>query len=122
MFTALVTFGLFEYVLLSKLPLEILGKWVVVAHEVDPEAVGLTMEFHRDGSVTTKFPGGEAIPGRAKVEDDKLYLMIVNRNSRSREPITSARTLISLTDTHMELEEEGASMKLERPTEKDLRR
>jgi hypothetical protein len=128
-FTALVTFGLFEYVLLSKVPLEMLGKWAVVAADNDPEEVGTTLEFSRDGSVVYRPPNSEDIPGTARFGEDRLSISIANRTSRSKPAIVMSFIVVSLTDSHMELEKErmetpdgavlpAATLKLERPSEK----
>src|SRR5947209_7683012 len=41
------TFAVFEYVLLSKVPRPMLGKWVVTQGDI----VGATLEFFRDGTM-----------------------------------------------------------------------
>ena len=128
-FTSLITFGLFEYVLLSKVPVEMLGTWTVVSSDPETEAVGQTMEFHRDGSVTMKLPNGETAVCQAKVDNDYLYIAVADASSRSRESIVLTYVVISVSDTHMELERErlqipgmqmvrGTSMRLERPSQK----
>jgi hypothetical protein len=113
--TAAATFALFEYVILSKIPVTLLGKWVVVTHDADREAVGMTMEFFRDASVITRMGGGEDVPGAAKVRNDKLFISIPNRNSRTGEHATLAYLLIEMSPTQLLLEDEsGSGMKLER--------
>jgi hypothetical protein len=125
-FTGLVTFGLCEYVLLSKLPIAMLGQWAVVPQDTDPGNMGATMEFSRNGSVLLKFPNSMDASGTARIEGDRLHVTVPYRQGRGTETITYL--LISLNDKHMELEKEpvlidgkwerGGQMKLKRPPEK----
>jgi hypothetical protein len=103
--TALVTYGLFEYVLLSRLPEAIVGTWVVEVPDTDDNA-GLTIVFSRNGNVTTKLPRFDEAPGVARVENGRLNISIVDRTGRSKGPVTDSYLLVTLTDSVMELEKE----------------
>ena len=114
-FTALATFGLFEFVILSKVPAALIGKWVVVAHDIKPNEVGLTKEFHRDGSMGILKDGMLRQFGAARVAGDRLYITIFDRPEK-RESFL----LIYLTETRMVLEipphgsDKGGMMTMER--------
>lgn len=124
-FTGLVTFGLCEYYLFSKLPVNMLGHWVIMTQNTDPANAGLTMDFSCNGSVVIKLPGSEDVPGTVRVDGDRVDIMIVNRADPSRGRITMSCLLIALTDKYLELEPlpmEDAwfhgVLRMERPTEK----
>ena len=127
-FTALITFVLCEYVLLSKVPVDMLGPWVVVKSDPDINSVGDTMEFHRDGSVHLKFASGEEVRGKVKMVDDRLVVLIANPANRSLPPIEMSFLVISTSDSHMELERDrldpvsGTLLYLERPSQSNARK
>jgi hypothetical protein len=101
----LITYGLFEYVLLSRLPEAIVGTWVVEVPDTDEHA-GMTIVFYRNGAVTTKLPKFDEAAGVARVENGRLNISIADRTGRSRERITDSYLLVTLTDSLMELEKE----------------
>lgn len=130
LFTGLVTFLLFEYVLLSKVPVDVLGSWVVVKSDPDPDSVGDFLEFHRDGSVHLRMVAPEEgiieADGTALVEEDRLTILVPDPNSRSRAPVALSYLIVSVGDNKMELERDrigqalGTTLQLERATEANM--
>src|SRR5262249_21056872 len=71
------TFALFEFVILSKLPRELVGRWRVVGGQMD----GFVMEFSRNGTMTGRKNASDVEPileGRAEVNGTKLRTTTVN--------------------------------------------
>ena len=117
-FTALVTYGLLDYVILRKLPAEILGRWVIKKHDTSPDLNGSTVEFFRNGSVIMKPPGGNEVPCSARVEHDTLLFTMPNFDpTKPYKSITTPHLVLKLSETEIELEDaDGSVMILERAT------
>jgi uncharacterized protein (TIGR03066 family) len=109
---AVATFAVFEYVILSKVPRALLGKWVVAEGELE----GARLEFFRDGTMTLKFSkGGKEWDTTAKVRTEDKTLWSTTTNPMTGKEETAAQTIVSLTDTQCVLEDEkGTVLKLER--------
>jgi hypothetical protein len=118
-FTAVVTYGLCEYLIISKLPPEFVGQWVVKTHEVmtgsGADDAGSTIEFSRIGSVKKKRANGAEYFGYARLEDDILYLVMPDSDGTVNYALKPHRVLV-LTESRMELEEvmDGSVLILER--------
>jgi uncharacterized protein (TIGR03066 family) len=108
----LATFVVFEYFILSKVPRDLLGKWVVAEGELE----GATLEFFRDGTMTLKLSkeGKQfATTASVRTEDKTLYSTTTNPMTGKKE--TASQTIVSLTDTRCVLEDEkGTVLNLER--------
>lgn len=106
------TFALFEYVILSKLPRELLGKWVVIEGEME----GATAEFSRNGTTIWKvnMKGKEGIiKGRAEVDGETMRIMTTN--PMTKEPVTDTQTILTLNENQLVIEDQkGTIIKLER--------
>jgi hypothetical protein len=109
---ALATWGL-EYVLPSKLPTELLGKWVVVGGPQD----GATFDFSRSGAMVGRvnIDGREGIiNARCRVEANTLFSTTTNPRT-GLEKQTRTQKIRSLTATSLVLEDEsGQVLRLER--------
>jgi uncharacterized protein (TIGR03066 family) len=107
------TFALLEYVILSKVPRALLGKWVVAEGELE----GARLEFFRDGTMTLKLSkGGKEWDTTAKVRTEDNTLWSTTTNPVTGQVETAAQTIVALTDTRCVLEDgKGAVLKLERP-------
>jgi hypothetical protein len=93
--------GLTEFVLPSKLPPELVGKWVVNGGPQD----GATFDFHRRGTMTAHLNdnGTEVVvEARASVVDRKLFT--TTRNPHTRKDETSASKIQELTPNSLVLE------------------
>jgi hypothetical protein len=115
--TALVTFGLCENVFLSHVPVEMLGEWEIVSHNVhgDPghaSLVGKKLEFHRNGSLTVT-AGRLQQDTSAFVKADMLYFTFDDYGPR-----TISGPILHLTDTELVMEDaaSGGTIKMQRPS------
>lgn len=106
------TYALFHFVILSRVPHAMLGKWLVVGGEMD----GATLEFHRDGSmigiVNMKGKEGKI---KAQVEADGDTLRITSLNPFTKQPETDTQAVRMLTADQFVLEDrKGTVLKMER--------
>jgi uncharacterized protein (TIGR03066 family) len=109
---AVATFALFEYLILSKVPRAMLGKWVVVEGEME----GATLEFFRDGRMLAKvnMQGKEGVI-KAQVEVDGQTMRSTTVNPFTKMEETDTQTIVTLTDTQFVIEDrKGTVMKMER--------
>ena len=105
-------FAYFEYVLVSRLPQAIVGKWVVVEGEME----GATAEFFRNGKMVWKVNvkgKNETSNGRAELDGTILRTTITN--PITGETITDTQTIHILTSNHFIIEDQnGTILKMER--------
>src|SRR5262249_33695666 len=115
LFAAAGTWAAFEFVILSKLPRELLGKWVVVGGEQD----GADFDFYRNGTMRGRLNVKNrefTIDARVRVEDGILYSTTTNPNTGQAE--TRKQTIVTLTDRSLVLRDDrGGLLKLERAQE-----
>jgi uncharacterized protein (TIGR03066 family) len=106
------TWALFEFVLWSRVPPELVGKWVVME---GPDEGG-TVDFYRGGSMVAKVNHGGMqgiIEATVRVEGNKIY--VTTRHRETGERGTRVQTIKSLDQNHLVLEDErGMSVRLER--------
>ena len=106
------SYALFDYVLPSRLPAELLGTWRVVEGDMR----GATLEFRRDGTMLGTFIQGDkegTIEATVEVEGKTLRTTTVN--PFTKRPETGAQTIIALTDTEFVTEEpRGSRIRMER--------
>ena len=96
------TFALFEFVVLSKLPHDLLGTWRVDDGDIDSP----TLEFRRDGTmlITVVRAGTPwTLEGTAAVEGDILRTTKTDSLTGKRE--TGTQTIIALTPTEFTTED-----------------
>src|SRR5262245_17205177 len=89
------TFALFEFVLLARLPAEVVGEWRVVGGEMD----GATFEFRRNGTMVGRLTvqGKEGlIEGTAEVSGKTLRTTTTNPLTGKAE--TGTQTIVTLTE------------------------
>jgi len=106
------TFALFEFVILSRLPRAMLGKWLVIEGEME----GATAEFSRKGTTIWKvnMKGKEAII-KGRVEVDEKTMRITTTNPMTNEPVTDTQTILTLTENQLVIEDQkGTVIKMER--------
>jgi uncharacterized protein (TIGR03066 family) len=110
--TAAASFALFEYLILSKVPRPMLGKWVVTQGDM----VGATLEFYRDGTMIgrlTKDGKEGVIKARVRADDATLWSTTTNPMTHREETATQA--IVSLTEDELILEDDkGGVIKMER--------
>jgi uncharacterized protein (TIGR03066 family) len=110
--SAAATFAVFEYVILSKVPRAMLGKWVVTEGEME----GATVQFFRDGTMICEMNrNGKpwALKAQVRAEGDTLWSTATN--SMTGKADTDMQTIVSLTDTQLVLEDKtGTLLKMER--------
>jgi uncharacterized protein (TIGR03066 family) len=108
------TWAAFEFVILTKLPRELLGKWVVVGGDQD----GATFDFYRNGTMRGRINvrGREGlIDARVKVEDKVLYSTTTNPSGIEE---TRTQTIVTLTEKDLVLQDDrGQLLRLERAAE-----
>jgi uncharacterized protein (TIGR03066 family) len=100
------TFALFEFVLLPKVPAEMVGRWQVVGGTMN----GAVMEFHRDGTMIGRHfvDGKEAVlEGSVVVRGKTLHTTTVNPFTNRAE--TGIQTIVTLTETEMITEEKSGT-------------
>jgi hypothetical protein len=106
------TFALFEYVIVSKVPRELVGRWRVVGGEMD----GFVMEFSRTGAMTgRKTPADEepVLEGRAVV--DGAILRTTTLNPFTRKEDTGTQKIVTLTATEFITEDaKGTQVRMQR--------
>jgi uncharacterized protein (TIGR03066 family) len=100
--TAAGTFALFEYVLVSKVPPELVGRWRVVGGQMD----GFVMEFTRQGAMTGRKTATDEEPiieGRARVSGKTLSTTTLNPYTGKED--TGTQAIVSLTATEFVTED-----------------
>lgn len=111
------TWAAFEFIVLSKLPRELLGKWVVVGGEQD----GADFDFSRNGTMRGRVnvKGREFIvEARVRVVDKVLYSTTTNPNTGREE--TRTQSIVALTDKRLVLQDErGQLLELERANDRE---
>lgn len=98
--TAGATWALFEFVILSRIPGALVGKWVVEGGEQD----GATFDFYRDGTMRGRINvGGKEgiIHARVRVEGDKMHT--TTRNPSTGKDETRTQTIRSLSERELVL-------------------
>jgi hypothetical protein len=115
-----VTFALFEYVILSKVPRAMLGKWVVIevsGNKEDNKGMeGATLEFFRDGTMIGKvnMSGKEGII-KARVRANEKTLWSTTTNPMTGKEDTDVQSIVTLTDTEFVTEDnKGTVIKMQR--------
>ncbi len=109
---AVATFALFHFVILTRVPHAMLGKWLVVGGDMD----GATLEFHRDGSmigiVNMKGKEGKI---KAQVEVDGETISVTSTNPITNRPETDVQTIRALTDDQFVLQDrKGTVLRMQR--------
>jgi hypothetical protein len=106
------TWAVFEFLILSKLPPELLGKWVVVGGDQD----GADFDFFRNGTMRGRInvKGTEhRVDARARVEDKVLYSTTTNPHTGQDE--TRAQKIVTLTERELVLQDgRGELLKMKR--------
>jgi uncharacterized protein (TIGR03066 family) len=106
------TFVLFEYVIVSKVPRELVGRWRVVGGQMD----GFVMEFSRRGAMTGRKSAAEGevvIEGRARVDGATLRTTTVNPFTGRED--TGTQTIVTLTETEFVTEDgTGTRIRMQR--------
>ena len=106
------TFALFHFVILTRVPHAMLGKWLVVGGEMD----GATLEFSRDGSMLgiVNMQGKEGkIKAQVEVEGERLS--ITSANPFTKQAVTDTQTIRALTDDQFVIEDrKGTVLRMER--------
>ena len=109
---AAASWAFFEFVVLRKVPSELVGKWVVVGGPQD----GATFDFARNGSLigTVNNRGQEAhVVADVRVEGKNLYSTTLNPTTKIEE--TRLQVIRTLTAKDLVLEDErGGLLKMER--------
>ncbi len=109
------TWAGFEFVVWSKIPSRLVGKWVIEGGEQD----GATLDFFRNGTMLGRMNvrGSLAIVnGRVSVDGNKLIITTQNPQTKVDETRTQRITL--LTDKELALEDgQGKVFRLSRATE-----
>jgi uncharacterized protein (TIGR03066 family) len=110
--SAAATFAVCEYLLLSKVPRALLGKWVVAEGELE----GATLEFFRDGTMRLRFSKeGKQLDDTVKIRTEDKTLWSTTRNPMTGKVETASQTIVSLTDSQCVLEDEkGTVLRLDR--------
>jgi uncharacterized protein (TIGR03066 family) len=104
------SYALFDHVLPSRLPREMLGTWRVV----DGKMRGATLEFRRDGTMFGKFEQDDNTI-EATVEVDGKTLRTTTTNPYTKRSDTWAQTIVTLTRTEFVTEEpKGTRIRMER--------
>jgi uncharacterized protein (TIGR03066 family) len=109
---AVVAFAVLRFVILSRVPQALLGKWLVVGGEMD----GATLEFFRDGTMIGKVNmDGKEGTIKGKVEVDGDTLRITSTNPFTRRPETDVQTIRTLTEDRLVLEDrKGTVLSMQR--------
>ncbi len=97
------TWAFFEFFVFSKVPSELVGKWVVQGGEQD----GATFDFYRNGGMVGRInmAGKEGIVNaRVAVEGDNL--LITTQNPRTGREETKTQRIKTLTANELVLEDE----------------
>ena len=106
------TFALFEFVLIARVPSELVGRWQVI----DGPFRSMTMEFQRDGTMTGRAAiNGEEreLEGSASLRGNKLTTTTTNPFTGKRDSAT--QTVLSLTDTEfVTVDENGTRIVMRR--------
>lgn len=98
------TFALFEFVILARLPPELVGKWRAVGGPFD----GLTLEFKRNGTMIGEIikEGKEnRLEGKAEVVGKTLRTTTVNPLTEQAE--SGTQTIVRLTETELVTEDKN---------------
>ena|SRR5947207_80879 len=93
--TAGGSWAAFEFIVWSRIPPELAGKWVVQGGPQD----GATFDFSRNGTLEARFNGGvmeHVLQGRAAVEDKRL--LITTRNPNTKQDETRSCVIRELTE------------------------
>ena len=110
--TSLGTWAVLEYVVLSKLPRALVGKWVVDGGEQE----GATFDFYRNGRMIGRMnvKGREGIiDARVRVDGDKL--LTTTRNPKTGQKETRPQSIQVLTERNMTLvDEQNQILRLKR--------
>jgi uncharacterized protein (TIGR03066 family) len=113
--TAGATWALLEFVVFSRIPHDLVGKWVVERGEQE----GATFDFFRNGTFTGRMnvQGNEGIvEGRVHVEGAKL--LTTTRNPHTRKDETRTQTIKTLTREALVVEDDrGEVLRMKRADE-----
>ncbi|HMF18152.1 MAG TPA: hypothetical protein VKE98_13150 [Gemmataceae bacterium] len=103
--TAVLTYGLVDYVLWPRIPTALVGTWRVQGGPQD----GVTLQFQRNGDFQARLKRGEEgaiVHARAEVDGtDEKKLRIVSTDARTKKKITKIHIIRSLTDNELLLED-----------------
>lgn len=110
--TAGVTYAVFHFIILSKIPPEVVGTWRVEGGEMH----GTRMTFHRNGTFKSlvRLDDGRDVLVEARVELRDKTLRFVYANPATGRNDTRTQTIKSLTPTEMIVQEGGGTSKLVR--------
>jgi hypothetical protein len=105
--SAAVTFAVGEHLLLPRLPVLMLGKWIVVEGQYE----GSTAELFRDGSMIStlwKNGGSEDIHGEVRVEGVKFW--VTTRDRLAGKSTTEALTILDLSAEQFVTQDEAGNI------------
>ncbi len=111
MLVGIITYAVFHYVILTRVPHAMVGKWLVVGKEMK----GATLEFTRQGAMigTVNMEGTEGkIKGRVKVSGKTMWITTIN--PITNEPHTDVQTIRTLSANQFIIEDrKGTVLKME---------
>jgi len=106
------TFALFEFVILSKIPPELVGRWRVVGGQME----GAIFDFHRNGAMTVSMhrDGKEwRMDGTAEVSGKTIRT--TTEHPITKEEQTGRQTIITLTETEFVTQDaNGTEVRMQR--------
>jgi uncharacterized protein (TIGR03066 family) len=101
------TWAAFEFVILSKLPRELVGKWVVAGGKQD----GATFDFSRSGSMVARLNhNGQEATINASVAVQGDTLLVTTRHPQTGAEDTRRLKIVELTDRRLILQDEHGEL------------
>jgi uncharacterized protein (TIGR03066 family) len=106
------TYALLEYVILSKVPPELVGRWRVVSGQMN----GATFEFRRNGTmIGSMFADGKENLLEGKARSDGKILRTTTTNPYTGKAETGTQTIVTLTQTQLITQDSnGTTVTMER--------
>jgi hypothetical protein len=120
--TAGVTYAVLHFLILSRIPHEMVGTWVVIevksngGANTDESLKGGTLEFRRDGTMIGKVNmDGKEGTIKAAVEVEGESLRITSVNPQTGQAVTDVQTIRTLEGDHFVIEDrKGTVLMMER--------
>jgi uncharacterized protein (TIGR03066 family) len=105
-------YALLDYVILAKVPTELVGRWRVVSGQM----TGATFEFRRDGTMIGRmFVDGKENVLEGKAKSDGKTLRTTSTNPFTGKSETGTQTILTLTATELVTEDKnGTRVMMER--------
>lgn len=101
------TWAAFEFVILSKLPNELVGKWVVVGGKQD----GATFDFSRGGRMVARLNNnGQEATIDAALAVEGSTLLVTTQHPQSKVADTRKIKIVELTDSKLILQDEQGDL------------